>query len=75
MASETDLEIFIGANTAQFRESMQKARDDIQIVNEEVRSAAAATEDGADKFTAAQVPGNATPPALDRSDVALYGCP
>ncbi|EOV3348763.1 phage tail tape measure protein [Edwardsiella piscicida] len=55
MASETDLEIFIGANTAQFRESMQKARDDIQIVNEEVRSAAAATEDGADKFTAAQV--------------------
>lgn len=55
MANDTDLEIFIGANTAQFREAMQKARDDIQTVNEEVRAAAAATEDGADKFTAAQV--------------------
>ncbi|WP_370556932.1 phage tail tape measure protein [Edwardsiella tarda] len=55
MANDTDLEIFIGANTAQFREAMQKARDDIQTVNEEVRAAAAATEDGADKFTSAQV--------------------
>ncbi|ELM3729958.1 phage tail tape measure protein [Edwardsiella piscicida] len=55
MANDTDLEIFIGANTAQFREAMQKARDDIQTVNEEVRAAAAATEDGADKFTTAQV--------------------
>lgn len=55
MASETDLEIIIGANTAKFRDSMKKAREDIHFVNEEMRAAAASVEEGADNISAGHI--------------------
>ncbi|GAC63439.1 hypothetical protein ET1_05_01260 [Edwardsiella tarda ATCC 15947 = NBRC 105688] len=55
MASETDLEIIIGANTAKFRDSMKKAREDIHFVNEEMRAAAASVEEGTDNISAGHI--------------------
>ncbi|WP_438335263.1 phage tail tape measure protein [Edwardsiella tarda] len=55
LASETDLEIIIGANTAKFRDSMKKAREDIHFVNEEMRAAAASVEEGADNISAGHI--------------------